>query len=120
MVCNRRYYDKSDISPRSMAFVVYVVLRVWKVPTYLEIALRAATPAETQVERRPERPEPRPVLRTNESLKKSRLSSAPVACGSPGCAGCYEVEPGLRIHPPKSGEDYRAWLERWEVKGSVQ
>ena len=28
------------------------------------------------------------------------------ACGSPHCAGCYEVEPGVRIHPPKSGKDW--------------
>ena len=41
-------------------------------------------------------------------------------CGSPHCAGCYEVAPGVQIHPPKCGEDYRAWLERWEAKGRVQ
>jgi hypothetical protein len=41
-------------------------------------------------------------------------------CGSPHCAGCYEVQLGVRIHPPKCGEDYRAWLERWEFKGRVQ
>jgi hypothetical protein len=27
-------------------------------------------------------------------------------CGSIHCAGCYEVEPGVRIHPPKSGEGW--------------
>ena len=42
------------------------------------------------------------------------------ACESPHCAGCYEVEPGVRIHPPKCGDDYRAWLERWEAKGRLQ
>lgn len=42
------------------------------------------------------------------------------SCGSPHCAGCYEVQPGVRVHPPKCGEDYRAWLERWESKGKVQ
>jgi hypothetical protein len=41
-------------------------------------------------------------------------------CGSPYCAGCYEVAPGVRVHPPKCGEDYRAWLERWEAKGKMQ
>jgi len=40
--------------------------------------------------------------------------------GSPHCAGCYEVSPGVRIHPPKCGKEYRAWLERWEAKGKVQ
>ena len=42
------------------------------------------------------------------------------ACGSPQCAGCYEVEPGVRIHPPKCGDDYRKLLERWEAKGRTQ
>lgn len=41
-------------------------------------------------------------------------------CGSPHCAGCYEVEPGMRIHPPRCGEEYRAWLEKWEARGRVQ
>jgi hypothetical protein len=45
---------------------------------------------------------------------------ATAACGLPHCAGCYEVSPGVRIHPPKCGEDYRAWLERWEAKGRAQ
>jgi hypothetical protein len=41
-----------------------------------------------------------------------RTASAPVQaqqsslCGSPYCAGCYEVERGVRIHPPKSGKDW--------------
>lgn len=48
------------------------------------------------------------------------MGKATGPCGSPCCAGCYEVAPGVRIHPPKCGEDYRAWLERWEVKGKVQ
>ena len=42
------------------------------------------------------------------------------SCGSPHCAGCYEVQPGVLIHPPKCGEDYRGWFERWETKGRVQ
>jgi hypothetical protein len=29
--------------------------------------------------------------------------SAP--CGSPDCAGCYDVGDGRKIHPPKIGED---------------
>jgi hypothetical protein len=41
------------------------------------------------------------------------------ACGSPHCAGCYNVGEG-RMHPPKIGEEYRKWLERWEPKGNVQ
>ena len=53
---------------------------------------------------------------TSRSLADRRAA----ACSSPHCAGCYEVEHGVRIHPPKCGEDYRAWLERWEAKGRVQ
>jgi hypothetical protein len=48
------------------------------------------------------------------------LRSGLAACGSPHCAGCYDVGDGRRIHPPKCGEKYRAWLERWEARGKVQ
>jgi hypothetical protein len=42
-------------------------------------------------------------------------------CGSPHCAGCYDVGEGRRIHPPRCGEEYkREWLERWTPKGKVQ
>lgn len=34
-------------------------------------------------------------------------------CGQPHCAGCYEVESGRRIHPPKPSEDWLEWLQRW-------
>jgi len=36
------------------------------------------------------------------------------ACGSPHCAGCYQVEPGRLIHPPKSSANWLSWLARWE------
>jgi hypothetical protein len=37
-------------------------------------------------------------------------------CDSPRCAGCYEVEPGVRIHPPKCGESHGEWLNcLWTV-----
>ena len=39
----------------------------------------------------------------------SKLAS----CGQPNCAGCYELEPGRRIHPPKPSEDWLEWLKRW-------
>jgi hypothetical protein len=42
------------------------------------------------------------------------------ACGSPHCAGCYEVEPGVRIHPSKCGETYRKWLDCWQPRGKPQ
>lgn len=56
-------------------------------------------------------------------LPKSDAQSDSVAqCGSLDCAGCYlvDADTGAKVHPPKCGEDYRAWLERWENKGRVQ
>lgn len=41
-------------------------------------------------------------------------------CGSAHCARCYDVGDGKKIHPSKCGEEYRAWLMRWEGKGRVQ
>jgi hypothetical protein len=61
---------------------------------------------------------PTPIVRETEKLKSPQSSKTP--CGSPHCAGCYEVAPGIRIHPPKCGADYRVCLERWEAKGRVQ
>jgi hypothetical protein len=58
---------------------------------------------------------PEPVQ--SDSDRRMRVGAPP--CGSPNCAGCYEVEGG-RIHPPRCGEDYLAWLERWEAKGKPQ
>ena len=46
--------------------------------------------------------------------------SAIAACGSTQCAGCYEVGDGKRIHPPKCGDEYRKWLERWQPRGKPQ
>jgi hypothetical protein len=48
------------------------------------------------------------------------LRTGLAACGSPHCAGCYEVGDGRKIHPPKIGEDYRKWLERWKPRGKPQ
>jgi hypothetical protein len=42
------------------------------------------------------------------------------ACGSPSCAGCYEVGDGKKIHPPKCGQGYSDWLKRWEPRGRKQ
>ena len=49
-----------------------------------------------------------------------QLGAGNVGCGSPHCAGCYEVEQGVRIHPPRCGASYRRWLERWQPKGKPQ
>jgi hypothetical protein len=48
------------------------------------------------------------------------LRTGLAACGSPRCAGCYDVGDGRKIHPPKCGGYYRKWLERWEAKGRLQ
>jgi hypothetical protein len=58
--------------------------------------------------------------RRNEVIAALREPSGLDPCGSPQCAGCYEVGDGKRIHPPKCGEGYREWLERWKPKGKVQ
>jgi hypothetical protein len=63
---------------------------------------------------------PPETLGTAERESQTHPAAQPTKCGSPQCAGCYEVAPGVRIHPPKCGEDYRVWLERWEAKGRVQ
>lgn len=41
-------------------------------------------------------------------------------CGSPDCAGCYNVGDGKKIHPPKCGLGYSDWLKRWEPRGRTQ
>jgi len=43
-----------------------------------------------------------------------RAKDKKAACGSPHCAGCYDIGEGRKIHPPKCGDDssrWRAWLE---------
>jgi len=89
-------------------------------PSYLEIALRAATSNESQGEQRPVRPEPNRVPLASKPIVGPQENSTSATCGSPDCAGCYEVEPGVRIHPPKCGESYREWFERWDAKGRLQ
>jgi hypothetical protein len=50
----------------------------------------------------------------------SQKSETVAACGSLYCAGCYETEPGVLIHPPKCSDDWKEWLLKWEPKGKVQ
>jgi len=52
--------------------------------------------------------------------EQSTSASAIAACGSTQCTGCYEVGDGKKIHPPKCGDEYRKWLERWQPKGKPQ
>ena len=41
-------------------------------------------------------------------------------CGSPYCAGCYDVGEGRKIHPPRCGEAFLRWREWLEGKGRPQ
>jgi hypothetical protein len=41
-------------------------------------------------------------------------------CGSPYCAGCYDVGDGRKIHPPKCGEEFLRWRAWHEGRGTRQ
>ena len=91
----------------------------------VERALRAL--AEVGAVRAPVPKPPSVVLRRSAEVREktaevvvqySAERTAP--CGSPQCAGCYDVGDGKKIHPPKCGDGYRAWLERWKGRGRVQ
>jgi hypothetical protein len=96
--------------------------------SYLEIALRVASSSQPM----PCEPKPACGASTERVVNQSRPAppgivtvpqTAPdelAACGSSDCGGCYHVGNGKRIHPPKCGEDYKRWLERWEPKAKVQ
>ena len=76
-------------------------------PSYLEIALSAAqTPQSARDERKPTAQQPRTASVPVASPVGPSHAEMSALCGSPHCAGCYEVEPGVRIHPPKSGKDW--------------
>ena len=36
--------------------------------------------------------------------------------GPERCGGCYEVSPGVHLHPPKVSEEWKAWLTKWQPK----
>ncbi len=72
-------------------------------------------------------PAPPDIIEAIESLRPHREevravleSKSRAACVAPDCAGCYEIEPGRRIHPPKASHDWLAWLEQWQPKGPNQ
>lgn len=64
-------------------------------------------------------PRPKPYPPTSNATQHPRCEGI-AACGSPNCAGCYDVGDGKRIHPPKSSPERLAWLERWKPKGPSQ
>ena len=37
-------------------------------------------------------------------------------CPDPERGGCYEVSPGVHLHPPKVSEDWEARLTKWQPK----
>jgi len=97
-------------------------------PSYLEIALRAASLAHAvHSESRPD-----VHVSTGRVASQSRSSRTDVATkprvrpnelapsGSSDCAGCCDVVDGKKIHPPKCSEGYRNWLLRWDGKGRIQ
>lgn len=47
-----------------------------------------------------------------EVLRERENGLAP--CGSPDCAGCYEISPGVRLHPPKVSVAWLEWLAKWD------
>ena len=55
-------------------------------------------------------------LRANHSSEQTKLSP----CGSPHCAGCYDVGDGRKIHPPRCGENFLRWRAWLEGKGPRQ
>jgi hypothetical protein len=91
-------------------------------PSYLEIALRViGSPQPASDEPRPAAHMPHPTSIPVESgIAPLSQPEQAALCGSPKCAGCYEVQPGVRIHPPNSGQDRKEWLSKWEPKGRVQ
>jgi hypothetical protein len=89
-------------------------------PSYLEIALRVASPAQ-MVHSEAERVENQSHSSHADVVTKSRVNpnnSAP--CGSADCAGCYDVGDGRKIHPPKCGQQYLECLLRCRVNGKIQ
>jgi hypothetical protein len=55
-----------------------------------------------------------PRIRDAKPAILDALRTTLAACGSPYCAGCYDVGDSRKIHPPKCGQEFlrwRAWLE---------
>ena len=97
----------------------------WTPPAWARITLPAPMPSESIRRASSVTPTARNTTKVKDEpyVEEPVPARKPVAsCGSPDCGGCYLVDPGAgaRIHPPKCGEDYRAWLERWDAKGKVQ
>lgn len=76
-------------------------------PSYLEIALRVAgAPHHARDKQESPASQPLPIPAHAAARQEVSVLESLAACGSSHCAGCYEVEPTVRIHPPKKGEDW--------------
>ena len=53
----------------------------------------------------------------SEKIRGDQEASKLAPCGSPHCGGCYEVAPGVRLHPPKVSPEWTAYLQRCRKKG---
>ena len=58
--------------------------------------------------------------RREEVIAALREPSRLAPCGSPYCAGCYDVGDGRKIHPPRCGESFLRWRAWLEGKGPRQ
>ncbi len=59
-------------------------------------------------------------LRACHPSERQPGSGKTAPCGSPGCAGCYDLGDGRKIHPPKCGEHFLRWRAWLEGKGPKQ
>jgi|SRR5450432_2890062 hypothetical protein len=86
-------------------------------PQAFRASLAESKPATTQ-HKPPSDVRPATATPTQEDYSMKALAR----CGSASCAGCYVVDAqtGAKIHPPKCGDDYKTWLERWEAKSRPQ
>ena len=51
---------------------------------------------------------------------REREKGERASCGSPNCAGCYDIGDGKKIHPPRCGEGFLRWRAWLEGKGQIQ
>jgi hypothetical protein len=61
-------------------------------------------------------PEQLEILRQRKAEIAALLLSKHPAPNCPGtdlCGGCYEISPGVYLHPPKTKLQWTAWLKRW-------
>jgi hypothetical protein len=62
------------------------------------------------------------ILRQRKSEIAALLGLKDVAGKCPGtevCGGCYEVCPGVHLHPPKQSLTWEAWLQKWQPKEAI-